>query len=82
MAPWRKEDYLAYFEASRLAAGLSRTRFGYEAVGDPNFIPRLEDPARSVRMSTLEKALAFVERMKTESKAGDDEDEQKGGSGA
>jgi hypothetical protein len=44
-------------------AGISATRFGYEAAGDPGFVRKLHR-GHDFRMSTLERVQAFLKNQK------------------
>jgi hypothetical protein len=46
-----------YLRASKTAT----TRFGRDAVGDPNFVMNLRD-GRQPRQSTVDRVIAFLER--------------------
>jgi hypothetical protein len=60
--PWRQKDYAEYFERFLKGPGasLSKTRFGYAAVGEPSFIVNLQKGERKIRLATIERALDFV----------------------
>lgn len=66
VTPWRRADYVAFFEGFLNGAGrsMSKTRFGYFAVGNPSFVKNLRDTKREVELGTLERAIAFVENFK------------------
>ena len=65
-APWRQKDYLDYFEAFLAGPGadLSKTRFGYAAVGDPSFITNMRKGERQIKLATIERAFDFVAKYK------------------
>lgn len=44
-------------------AGISATRFGYEAAGDPGFLRKLRD-GHDFRVSTLERVQAYLNEPK------------------
>jgi hypothetical protein len=69
--PWTRKDYLDHFERFLRGPGaeMSRTRFGYFAVGEPSFIRNLEIGTRQMRLSTIERAVEFVDAyVKSESR--------------
>jgi hypothetical protein len=53
------QDLLDEIEYYRIQARIDRTTFGLEAMGDGNFITRLEH-GRNPRFETIDKVRAFI----------------------
>jgi predicted transcriptional regulator len=54
------EDLLNEIEATLTKTGLSATKFGKDAVGDPSFVFDLREGKRDLRMSTVQKVRDFI----------------------
>lgn len=65
---WRRADYAAHFEKFLNGRGkaLSKTKFGYYAVGEPSFFVNLKNGTRNMKLGTIERALDFVETFVSE----------------
>lgn len=71
--PWTRADYTAHFatflaETAATMAPLSRTRFGYFAVGEPSFMRYMEEGKRKIRLETIERAMLFVKEYRKKHK--------------
>jgi hypothetical protein len=60
--PWRRQDYVDYFEAYMARAGLSPSRFSAFALADSNFMYRFRK-GMMPSLGTLELALDYIDRM-------------------
>lgn len=54
------EELLAEIEAALAKSGLSATKFGKDAVGDPSFVFDLRDGKRDLRVSTVQRVRDFI----------------------
>jgi len=55
-----QSEFIARVDAYLAATGMSASKFGKEAVGDPNFVGDLKG-GREPRTKTRDRALAFME---------------------
>lgn len=60
----KTHSLLTEIEIALVEYGVSQTKFGYSAVGDPAFVAKLRK-GRQPRASTVEKVEATLEKLKT-----------------
>lgn len=56
-----KEDFMAEVEGFLSRSGVAPTRFGQDAIGDPNLVRNLRD-GRSPSLKTVERVLDCIRR--------------------
>jgi predicted transcriptional regulator len=54
------DELLTEIEAALTKTGLSATKFGKDAVGDPSFVFDLREGKRDLRMSTVQRVREFI----------------------